>query len=261
MRIIKDENSSATDLKEIIERDPPFCADLLKLANSAVYSYPKTISDIQEAIVCIGFDAVKELALNQKVCALFMSEESFDGYKRIDLWKHSAAVAICSKMIYRREFSERGDDIYVAGLLHDIGIIVEDQFFQEMFKLSLKRSAAEKKNLYLIEREIMKIGHPDIGRIIGEDWNFPEELSKAIGFHHEPELVEGEFEKMVTTVFLADYLCQQEKIGYSDAPYSDVGLFRNCLSKLNISQKALGVIGEELKDEIRKLEALEWFTS
>ena len=114
LRVIRDEDSSAKDLKDIIERDPPLCARLLKLANSAHYGYAKTISDIQEAIVCIGFDAVKELALNQKVCELFKQENTRHGYSRWQLWQHSSAVAVTSKLIYRREFRERGDDIYVC---------------------------------------------------------------------------------------------------------------------------------------------------
>ncbi|MEA1996161.1 MAG: HDOD domain-containing protein, partial [Gemmatimonadota bacterium] len=189
LRVIETESSNARDLKNTIEKDPPLCAGLLKIANSSSYGYPRTISDIQEAIICIGFDAVKELVLNQKLCELFRAGEHMNGYSRQSLWKHSAAVAVCSKMIFRREFRERGYNAYVAGLLHDIGIIVEDQLLRKEFSLALKLAAQSKNNLYCIENEVLLVNHADIGRAIAENWSFPVELGMSIGFHHEPDLV------------------------------------------------------------------------
>lgn len=261
LKIIKDESSSAKDLRNIVEKDPPLCAKVLKLANSAHYGYPKSISDIQEAIICIGFDAVKELALNQKVYELFMKEDTTHGYSRLSLWRHCSAVALCCKMIYRREFRERGDNVYVAGLLHDLGIIVEDQFFREMFEQALKKSAQEGINLYIAEKATLKIDHAAIARTIADDWNFPDELIHAMGLHHEPTEVEEEFERIVLTVYLANYTCQREKIGYVDAPFRDVNLFNKCLSSLGIKAKAMDIIVEELKEEIKKLDQMWWFIS
>ena len=90
---INDPNSSAKNLKDIIEVDPPLTAKLIKLANSALYGFPKTMSEIQEAIVCRGFDTVRELALSQKVCVLFQNDEYIHVFTKRSLWKHSVAVA------------------------------------------------------------------------------------------------------------------------------------------------------------------------
>ena len=261
LNVIQDENSSAKDLKEIIERAPPLCSKLLRLANSALYGYSKSIGDIQEAIVCIGFDAVRELALNQKVCELFMKEEAIDGYSRWSLWEHSSAVGVCSKMIYRREFGQRGDNIYVAGLLHDLGIIVEDQFFQEMFRQSLKKFMSEKVNLYQAESELISINHTEIAWAIAVDWEFPDELIQAIGCHHEPEKADPEFERIVRSVYLANFLCQREKIGFVDAPIRSTALYRDSLAKLGIKDRAIELIVEELKAEIKKLRQMDSFLS
>jgi len=253
LRIIKNERSSAKDLKDIIERDPPLCARLLKLANSAYYGYSKKISDIQEAIVCIGFDAVKELALSQKVCELFMNEETREGYSRWSLWRHSSAVAICSKMIYRREFRKHGNDIYVAGLLHDIGIIVEDQFFPELFEKALRSAAQEKRNLYEVEIQTLDINHPEIAKAVSEDWGFPDELVQAIAFHHQPARADEDYERFVRTVYVANYVCQREKIGYVDMPARDVNEFHECLSRLEIKEEGIDIIVRDLKEELRKI--------
>jgi len=251
--------SSARDLKNIIEIDPPLSAKLLKLANSALYGYPKTIGEIQEAIVCIGFDAVRELALSQKVCELFKKGDYFDGYSRSSLWKHSVAVAYCSKLIYRREFRERGENIYIAGLLHDIGIIILDQFKHKKFREILKKSRREKNNLVNVETEVLGFNHTDIGLDLGESWGFPEEIDTAIKTHHNPENVADEHARISSTIFVANCVIQSRAIGYSDAPYKNETLYQKCLMRLNVKEKAIDLIVKEVEKEISRLEQAEWF--
>ena len=257
--IINDPNSSAKDLKNIIDIDPPLTAKLLKLANSAFYGYPKTINEIQEAIVCIGFEAVRELALSQKVCELFKKEDYLHGYTRISLWKHSVAVAICGKLIYRREFKKLGENIYVAGLLHDIGIIVLDQFMNDDFIKILKKSRSEKNNLVNIENTVLGFNHTDIGMAISEDWGFPVDLVKAIENHHNPGNGDDEYDKISHTTFVANYAVQDKLIGYCDAPYKNKTLFFKCLMKLKIKEKAINLIIKEVGEEISKMEKAGWF--
>ena len=260
LRIIKDETTGAKDLKEVIEKDPPLYAKVLKLANSAQYGYPRTINSIQEAIVCIGFDTIKEIALNQKVCELFMNDQIRHGYSRWSLWEHSCGVAICSKLIYRREFRERGDDIYAAGLLHDIGIIVEDQFFTEQFDQALSIVMSEIRNLHEVEHETLNIDHAKIGKAIAVNWEFPDELIQAIGCHHEIDGLDSQeenLERFVRTIYLADFICHREKIGFADTLKRDTNRFHDCLSKLKIKTRAVDILSEELKEEIKKVEKLD----
>ena len=99
IQIMNDPKAGAKDLQGIIEKDPPLSARLLKISNSAYYGFRRKISKILEAIVSIGFDAVKELALSQKVCELFNNSEAFEGFSRVALWEHSLAVALCGKYI------------------------------------------------------------------------------------------------------------------------------------------------------------------
>ena len=256
---VNDPESSAKDLRNIIETDPPLTAKLLKLANSAFYGYPKTINEIQEAIVCIGFETVRELALSQKVCELFKKDEEIDGYSRMSLWKHSVAVALCSKLIYRREFRERGENIYAAGLLHDIGIIILDQFMHDIFVDILEISRSENNNLATVETTALNYNHADVGKALAEDWNFPDEIVNAIAYHHEPDSVGDEYTKISSVIFTSDCLVQDYNIGFCEAPYRDKPLFQKCLKKLNIKEKAINLIVKEVQEEIIKMERAEWF--
>ena len=253
VKIINDPKSNAKDLKEIVEIDPPLTGKVLRVANSTYYAPRTKIGEIMHAIVYIGFETLRELALNQKVCDIFKKGESFDGYSRSSLWKHSVAVALFGKMIYRREFRKKGENAYVTGLLHGIGIIVEDQFFQEDFNNALIRSRDEKKNLSTAEDEIFGFNHAKIGMEIANSWNLPQELVEAIGFHHDPDKASPANSKLVSTLYVADYLCQRNGIGFVDAPFENNTLFRECLEMLEIQPDSLDLIFTDVKQEIAEM--------
>jgi len=257
--VINDPKSSAKDLKNIIERDPPLSLKLLKLANSAYHGFRKKISGIQEAIVGIGFDAVKELALNQKVCELFEKGDRFNGYSRAALWEHSFAVAFCIKLIYMREFREPGENAYAAGLLHDIGIIVEDQFLHGKFRKVLSESRKNKNNLFYAENIDLSFNHADIGKAIAENWDFPDELVMSIGYHHEPDRADDKYKKITSVLFISNYACQRNNIGYSDAPYKNESLYKKCLMKLNVQEEAINIIMKDVQEEIENMRKAGWF--
>ncbi|MFC1573685.1 HDOD domain-containing protein [Candidatus Latescibacterota bacterium] len=259
IQVINDPKSSAVELQDIIVKDPPLSAKLLKISNSAYYGFRRKISKILEAIVCIGFDKVKELALRQKVCELFKNCESFKGFSRVALWEHSLAVALCGKYIYMREFKEQGEIIYSAGLLQNIGIIIEDQFLQKDFESILTDAYNEDKNLYELERNRLGFDHADIGRAVSDNWNFPDELVLAIANHHNPVASENGYKRIIMTSFIADYICQRYELGYCDAPYKNEALYLKCLDELSIEKEAMELIIEDVQEEISKLKEYGWF--
>ena len=259
VKIINDPKSTAKDLKELIQIDPPLTAKILRLANSAFYSPRNKIGEIHQAIVWVGYDAIKQLALSQKVCEVFKKDTSFEGYSRKSLWKHSLAVALFAKMIYRKEFGESGENVYAAGLLHDIGIIAEDQFYQDQFNIALNKSKNEKKNLIRAEHEVFGFEHTEVGKAIIENWQIPQEIGVAIGSHHNPDKSSQDFSKIARTLYVADYFCQEKDIGYGDAPFEDNAVFVECLRKLGVEHHALELIMEEVDQEIVKMEEQGFF--
>jgi putative nucleotidyltransferase with HDIG domain len=258
---INDPTSSAKKLKEVIEKDPPLSARLLKRANSSYYGFRRKIHAIQDAIVCIGFNAVKELALSQKVSEVFQGVASCQGYSRPALWEHSLSVALCSKLIYTREFRQSGENIYTAGLLHDLGIIAEEQFARTDFRMALEQSEEQRQNLPDVEKKGFGFNHTDVGRAIADTWDFPYELVNAIGSHHDPQKVEGDSKKFVLTLYVSDYICQRQGIGYCDAPYkTDERLYYNCLKELGIKAVAMNLIVEDVQKDIAELKSAGWLS-
>ena len=211
LKIINDPKSNAKDLKEIIQIDPPLTGKLLKLANSVYYSPQTKITEIQQAIIWVGYDALKELALRQKVCEVFHGDGNIERYSRPLLWKHSVAVSLLAKMIYRREFKEKGENIYVAGLLHDIGILVLDQFCEDEFSLILSKTRTGKENHTKAEEEVLGFDHSEVAAAITNDWNLPQDLVEVIKYHHNPDKISQEFERAGSTLYVANCVCQQKR--------------------------------------------------
>jgi len=255
MRTIRNPASSAGELKDLIEVDPPLCAKVLSRANSAFYGFKREISSIQDAIVFIGYNAVNELALSLKVGKLFESDRSIGFYSRKALWAHSLAVAVCSKLIYRREYGERGDNIYSTALLHDLGVIVEEQFAHDSFKATIDACVKDSQCFIETERKQRGFGHPELGEAMARQWSLPEWMSQAIGLHHDPARALGEFAVPAKTIHAADISCRLNGFGWEPEPReAELAEWRGCLASLGIKEKALEIIGEEVKAEMKRLQ-------
>ena len=254
MEITKDPNSTATDLKETIEVDPPLSAKLLRRANSAQYGIQRDVTSIQEAIVYMGFNAVKELALNLKVGDIFKDVTVVNGYSKKELWKHSLGVAMCAKYIYRREFSEKGDTVYSAGLLHDIGIIVEDQYDHETFMDITSKVANGESSFDEAEKLVQGFDHCRIARDLTRQWQLPPELVACVTYHHQPLRVDPIYAKEAYTLFISDYLCSKFKIGYVGKVCLDDDSFNKCCILMKLDPLCLEIIAEDVSEELAKME-------
>jgi len=257
--VINDPSSSAKHLKDIIELDPPLASRVLHRANSAYYARSRKISDILEAIIWIGFEAVKELALSQTLSKIFEDNQIVYGYSPISLWKHSVAVAVCGKLIYRREFGQRGDNAYAAGLLHNIGLIIEDQFLHEDFHKVLKRRITEDVDIPEAESDILGFTHAQAGAALAGHWDLPDELVSAIGSHHNPGRESGTYDKIESAIFIADQLCQRVEIGFNDIASQDNDRLDAVVNRFNINNDGLDLILLEVKKKIELMEKDGWF--
>lgn len=254
IEIINNPRSNAKDLKELIEVDPPLTAKVLRIANSAFYASPRRISEIDQAVIWIGFDALKEIVLSQKVVEIFHGGTMADEYSRPKLWKHSLAVAMLAKLIYRREFGKRGENAYAGGLIHDIGIIVEDQFFPEEFVTVIHRMTTQKTDLAAQEQEILGLDHTEIGRVLGHHWGLPGELTNAIGFHHRPTRVMDEYQRLTQTLFLADYFTFENKLGYGSLGPQAEKLASQIADELQLTPYALSSVVRTMLDDLKRME-------
>ena len=253
--VINDPEATAKELVDIILTDPPLAANVMRLVNSAYCAPKNKIADIQQAVIFIGFEALKELALNQKVCEIFTRGVKINGYSRERLWKHSVAVALFCKMVYRKEFAQRGETAYALGLLHDLGIIIIDQFRNDTLIRALQTAAQKGLPLNDAEQETSGYNHAHIGMALAENWNLPKELALGIGYHHDPMAFQNGDGNLSLVLHIANYCCQKSNIGYCDAPLQDEALFAQCCQRLKIEPHGIDLIMGEVQQKITDMES------
>ena len=173
---------NAVDLSK--EMDQSLSAKVLKVANSAYYGgrAARSVTSVHHAIVIIGFDAVKEIVLTTSFFHTFKDSQEVETLK--PLWQHSLECAFIAKRLAWVYRYEGLDEAYLAGLIHDIGKLIIQQYFPDPSRLIQNKTAAGSAPLKA-EKEVLGMTHAEIAGRIAEQWNFHESLVEAIAHHHD----------------------------------------------------------------------------
>jgi putative nucleotidyltransferase with HDIG domain len=170
------------------------------------------VTSINEAIICLGTLKILQMVMAVHTTSILSAEQSGYGLAAGVLWKHSVAVALASSQVATRVRLPNVSLAFTAGLLHDIGKVVLNQYVADEFTEIIRRVSDEGLTFIEAERQILGYDHTQIGAMIGERWNLPEQIVETIRYHHEP----GELNPcspIVDAVYLANCVCLLLGIG------------------------------------------------
>ncbi len=183
--MIEHDNSSLQEFEKIIKMDPILVLRLLKLVNSAYFSLRIQISSISEAVAYVGIENLRNLLILDAIKNLFSKSSSSEKFSRNALWLHSSVTSICCQMVSERIFVQKGEDAFICGLLHDIGLIVENQTMPDKFHDFCTTFNPEKNNLTDYELTVMGTDHPTLSSFLIQEWGLNKEIYQAIETHHK----------------------------------------------------------------------------
>ncbi|MBD3246012.1 MAG: HDOD domain-containing protein [Candidatus Omnitrophica bacterium] len=208
---IYDPKSSANDIAEIISADQAIVSNILKIANSAFYGFSRRISSVTHAIVIIGFNGIHHIVLNTTVVKMF-SGQTQGGFDLSRIWEHSLGTAAIAKYIAKKKEQKNFEEVFTAGLLHDIGKVIVFKYLPDEFRAVMERVREE--NIPIKEAEAREVGvdHTEIGKCLLEEWKFPESLVRAAAYHDNPVLAK-EKKTEVSIVHLANVITRAFEIG------------------------------------------------
>lgn len=173
-------NVSAEDIGSLIEKDQVLAAKVLRLANSPFYGFPSRIASVPHAVVVLGLNVVKGLTL----CATaydIMKDAGLD-----QLWRHSLGVAITSQILGKHLDMKNPEEVFVAGLLHDIGKVILYVKWPEVGRTIKAANPAGDRPMLEVEQELYDVSHADVGGWLADAWHLPITLREPILFHHQP---------------------------------------------------------------------------
>lgn len=208
MQIVNDPKSNAEDVARFISRDVALTSKVLRLANSAFYGIPRTISSVNSAIVILGFNTIRSLVLSASVVKIFPAKPGVVSFDRKAFWKHSFIVGIASRMLaahLRRRKLVDLEIAFSAGLLHDVGKLILEQFASQEYQTVLKLSTDKKLPLFVVEKTVLGLNHADVSGMLVDKWQMPNELKIPIVGHHNP-LEEREMPELTALVHVANHL-------------------------------------------------------
>ena len=181
LRIVSDESSGADDLAKVLAKDAALTVRVLRVVNSPFYGMNRKVGTVSQAVVTIGMRQVTALALSTSVYT--MTERWQATFNRVRFWRHSLEVAIASRTLAEKCGYKKTEEMFVAGLLHDIGLLVLDRSFPEQYRQLWKKSLDHGTQVEL-EEETWGTNHARVGQFLLEQWNLPETICQAVGHHH-----------------------------------------------------------------------------
>jgi HD-like signal output (HDOD) protein len=236
---IADPNSSASDVANIISRDPSTATKVLRLANSAYYGLPNKVTTINHAVTMLGFKIIRNLVTTATVF-----DASFDGdlsglFNREKFWHHSLGVGVTAQILSKEalHLDRRNDEFFICGLLHDLGKIVFGQYLQAKFQEALQTSQSRRIPLIDAEKQVIGCTHADVGGVLAKRWNLSQEVIGTLQFHHLPLKAPQQLRNYALVTHLADFMVRKKEMGAGGG--YDPELDRIAWDALHLSKRAI----------------------
>lgn len=266
MEVANDSSTGAEDLHEAVQFDAALAMRIMRTVNSSYYSLQNKVGDLKLAITLLGFKEIRNLAMTAYIAQLFKKDSAHGAYTREGLWNHLIGVGSVARLIAETSRRVPPREAYLAGLLHDLGIILLDQYLNKPF-IQIIDSLGEDPNgnpdanpeeempICALEREVLGFDHAELGEFVASQWNLPEHLVATIRYHHCPLEYLGEHQQMVYVVALANFLCNTKNltargVGSKQVPPPEV------FHGLGLDKTAVTAIWEQLDETLKSADIM-----
>lgn len=260
IELVESPHSTASEMQRVISNDPALCTRILKVVNSAFYGLPGQIASIDRAIVLLGLNAVKNIAVAASLVKLFRGGEIGPAFSARDLWIHSVAVGAISKAISDELKLDMPDEAFLGGLMHDIGVMVELQFDRQRLIHAIEKAAVDSTgfpqgDMLAAETEVFGVNHQQFGEGLCRRWKFPASLAHAAGHHHDPfELPEGQ-RTLACVVHVADRLAAKLGQGYR-LDVKDTTIDPRAMAEIGLTPEQLAPLSASLPERLQEVKRL-----
>jgi len=215
IRALDNPMSTASLISEYIGLDQALAATILQMANTAALGYGPSCTSLDDAVMRLGFKRIKTIVFGAAASGPLNHRLPGYRYGAGDLWNHSVACAASAQWISRALRYPNPEEAYVAGLLHDIGKLILDQFVLADYYQIIQLMHRRRLRLWQVEEELFGVNHAGVGGMASQKWHFPENLVDAIQYHHAPSLAVYN-QKLASIINVANAFATRDAIGLAD---------------------------------------------
>jgi HD-like signal output (HDOD) protein len=245
--VLDNEHAGSADVAAIIERDPSLTARLLRAANSAAFARAGArIGSVSSAVARLGVNQVRAICIALAVVKAFSRKTG--GLDHQAFWTHSAAVGMTARRLwdlFGEDPNVSADDIYVAGLLHDTGLLVLEQHFPREFMEAFAARAESGGRLWQAEEEHLGMDHGAVGGLLLGRWSLPAFIAEAVTNHHHPHQAEDQYQRLCRVVQAAEVLCTECGAGLADEGPADCSA-ADVLGELGADEETIEAMQAEI---------------
>lgn len=245
--VVEDPRSTAKQLHQLVMHDPSLVARVLKVVNSSFYGLPGQVASVDRAIVMLGLNAIKNIAVAAGLGALFKGGALYEGFTPAGLWRHCVIVGMTARTLAKRMQLPTAEEAYLAGMIHDIGLLVSLQVWPDQLRMTCNEARRNGGSFIDLERRIVGADHEQLGTGLLEIWKFPKSCVVAAGFHHRPQQAPEALRQLAGLVYVADTLAAQSEGGFAlTAAHQPIDA--ETLQQLAISPEAVEQVQSEMGD-------------
>ncbi len=213
MALAEDENSSMSEIADLIVHDPSLTASILKICNAAYFGLSRRVDSVRDAIVLLGLDEIIELVLLNATAENFRDEPDGYGLGEGELWQHAVLSAYAAKILAESHgFTSQKHLVFTAALLKDIGKIIMGRFVAFSYEKINILVHSRGYSFNEAEKEVIGINHEELGARVGQKWRFGDQLIYMIRHHHMTDKTARD-DPETALVYLADIICMMIGFG------------------------------------------------
>ena len=254
VNVVSDPASTLAQIVETIRYDQVLTAEVLRLCNSAYFGLARSVESLDDAVRLLGTVKVLQLVFAAHGRSMLSRPQSGYGLPAGALWSHSVAVALAGQHLARRMQLSQAGLLFTAGLLHDVGKVVLNEFVAQEYAEICRLVTDEHRSFAEAEALVLGFTHSEIGGRLAEAWNLPPVIVRCIRYHHDPEALPAP-DALVDAVHLADVVCITLGVGAGDAGLS----YRACaavLGRYGLVESELETVEADVVAELKSVQAL-----
>ena len=246
--------ASANDLQRVISLDPVLTGRVLKLVNSAYFALGKSITSLTRAIIMLGVNTVKNLALSYAILKNMQGSGSFQAFTADDFWLHCLGVGVVAKSLaaVKGLLPGQQEEYFVVGLLHDLGKLPLNKQFSKEYYQVCQSAVGQNEPFLLSEDRILGIDHCKVGAMIAGKWQLGDAMIETLACHHNPDACKASSLDMVSTISLANQIVIELEIGTAGDCIADRAMLAELMSRVGIDEGQLNDLQETVAAEIEK---------